>query len=195
MEIAMIRANVEDTMARFLNGLNWEIVDKVELQHYVEIEEIVHKAIKIEQQLKRRGNTRAVPNSSSTPWKSSYVKRDERPQASTTPKLRSEPSKHNTLGNTIVTEDETEENVQDEEYIAPGELTLVARRALSVLVREDEAAQQENIFHTRCYVQDKVCSMIIDGGSCTNVASTIMVEKLGLLTLKHPKAIQTTVVK
>ena len=94
----------------------------------------------------------------------------------------------------IVTEDETEENeippledVEDEEYIAPGELTLVARSALSVEVKENEAAQRENIFHTRCYVQDKVCSMIIDGGSCTNVASTIMVEKLGLPTLKHPR--------
>ena len=69
----------------------------------------------------------------------------------------------------IVTEDETEENeispledVEDEEY-------LVARRALSVQVKEDETMQQENIFHTRCYVQDKICSMIIDGGSCTNV--------------------------
>ena len=101
----MIRANVEEdreaTMARFLNGLNWEIADKVELQHYVEIEEIVHKAIKIKQQLKRRGNIHAAPNSSSTPQKPSYVKRDERPQASTTPKLRSEPSKHNTQGNTV----------------------------------------------------------------------------------------------
>ena len=52
MEIAMIRANVEEdraaTMARFLNGLNREIEDKVKLQHYVEIKEIVHKAIKIE---------------------------------------------------------------------------------------------------------------------------------------------------
>ena len=55
-------------------------------------------------------------------------------------------------------------------------------------VKEDEAAQRENIFHTRCYVQDKVCSMIIDGGSCTNVASTIMVEKLRLPTLKHPRS-------
>ncbi|KAH9698116.1 hypothetical protein KPL71_023888 [Citrus sinensis] len=179
MEIAMIRANVEEdreaTMARFLNGLNREIADKVELQHYVEIEELVHKAIKIDQQLKRRGNTRVAPNSSSTPWKPIYVKRDERPQASTTPKLRSKPSKHN-----------TQEDVEDEEYIAPGELTLVVRRALSVQVKEDEAAQWENIFHTRYYVQDKVCSMIIDGGSCTNVASIIMVEKLGLPTLKHP---------
>ena len=70
MKIAMIRANLKEsreiTMARFLNGLNREIVDKVELQHYVEIEEMVHKAIKIEQQLKRRGNPRVGPCSSFT---------------------------------------------------------------------------------------------------------------------------------
>ncbi|KAH9717069.1 hypothetical protein KPL71_021686 [Citrus sinensis] len=205
MEIAMIRANVEEDkeaiMAQFLNGLNQEIADKVKLQHYVEIKEMVHKAIKIEQQLKMMSNTRAVPSSSSTHWKLSYVKRDERPQASTTPKLRSEPSKHNTQGNTvspiirnrnikcfkcqgkghiasecvnkrvmvlqdsgeIVTEDETEENemppledVEDEEYIAPGKLTLVMRRVLTLVqVKEDETVQQENIFHIRCYVQDK----------------------------------------
>ena len=50
--LLMIRVNVEEdreaTMARFLNGLNREIADKVELQHYMEIEEMVHKAIKIE---------------------------------------------------------------------------------------------------------------------------------------------------
>ena len=77
MDIAMIRANVEEdretTMARFLNGLNREIANKVKLQHYVEIEEIVHKAIKIEQQLKR-GNTCATPSLSPTHWKPSYVK-------------------------------------------------------------------------------------------------------------------------
>ncbi|KAL9422737.1 hypothetical protein AB3S75_034923 [Citrus x aurantiifolia] len=51
------------------------------------------------------------------------------------------------------------EDVEDEEYIAPGELTLVVRRALSVQVKEDEAVQQENIFHTRCY--DFVLSVTI----------------------------------
>ena len=76
--------------------------------------------------------------------------------------------------------------------IAPRELTLVAMRVLSVQVKEDEVVQRENIFHTEWYVQDKVYSMIIDEGSCTIVASTIMVEKLGLPTLKQP---QTTVVK
>ena len=51
MKIVMIRANVEEdkeaTLTQFLNGLNWEITNTVELQHYVEIEEMVHKAIKI----------------------------------------------------------------------------------------------------------------------------------------------------
>ena len=52
MEISMIQANVEedwkDTMARFLVGLNKEIANSMELQHYVELEDMVHMAIKIE---------------------------------------------------------------------------------------------------------------------------------------------------
>ena len=51
MEIAMIRANVEEdreaTIARFLNGLNQDIVNVVELQHYIELKDIVHMAIKV----------------------------------------------------------------------------------------------------------------------------------------------------
>ena len=47
--------------------------------------------------------------------------------------------------------------------------------------------QRENIFYTRCHINNKVCSVIIDGGSCNNVASTTLVEKLNLPTLKHPR--------
>ena len=73
------------------------------------------------------------------------------------------------------------------EYAVEGE-ALVTRRVLSAEVKEDNTYQQrDNIFHTRCLIQDKVCSMIIDGGSCSNVASTIMVDKLGLRTIKHPQ--------
>ncbi|PKI67563.1 hypothetical protein CRG98_012147 [Punica granatum] len=79
------------------------------------------------------------------------------------------------------------EDVSEEEYLALDALTLVARRELSLQTKGVEKVQQENIFHTRCYVKDKVCSVIIDGGNCTNVASTTMVEKLGLSMLKHPR--------
>ena len=72
------------------------------------------------------------------------------------------------------------------QYAVDGE-SLVARRALSAQVKEENNNQRENLFHTRCFVKNKVCSVIIDGGSCTNVASTELVEKLALPTIKHPR--------
>ncbi|XP_048630705.1 uncharacterized protein LOC125604320 [Brassica napus] len=78
--------------------------------------------------------------------------------------------------------------ISDEEvtdYPETGEL-LVTRRALSTLF-DPETIQRENIFHTRCSVDHKVCSLIIDGGSCTNVASKYLVDKLGLIKTAHPR--------
>jgi len=70
----MIRANVvEDrqaNMARFLNGLNRKITNVVELQHYVELEDMVHMATKAEEQIKRNGQVKSVFNSGSlSSWK------------------------------------------------------------------------------------------------------------------------------
>ena len=51
MDISLIWANVEEdreaTIARFLNGLNQDITNVVELQHYVELKDMVHMAIKV----------------------------------------------------------------------------------------------------------------------------------------------------
>ena len=56
MEILIIKANVEEdreaTMVRFLNGLNKNIADRVDLHHYIEIEDLVNLAMKVEKQLK-----------------------------------------------------------------------------------------------------------------------------------------------
>ncbi|XP_013650755.2 uncharacterized protein LOC106355327 [Brassica napus] len=85
-------------------------------------------------------------------------------------------------------EAEVETIVSDEEvvdYAETGEL-LVTRRSLSALF-DPETIQRENIFHTRCSVEQKVCSLIIDGGSCTNVASKYLVDKLGLIKTPHPR--------
>jgi len=65
----MIRANVvedkEATMARFLNGLNQNIANVVELQQYMELEDMVHMAMKVERQLKK-GHVRLTFNSGSS---------------------------------------------------------------------------------------------------------------------------------
>ena len=51
MDISLIRANVEKdreaTIARFLNGLNQDIANVVELQHYIKLKDMVHMAIKV----------------------------------------------------------------------------------------------------------------------------------------------------
>ncbi|RDX78564.1 hypothetical protein CR513_41141, partial [Mucuna pruriens] len=52
MEIAMTRANVKEicevTTPRFIEGLKKKIADMVELQHYMEIEDWLHKTIQVE---------------------------------------------------------------------------------------------------------------------------------------------------
>ncbi|XP_061346005.1 uncharacterized protein LOC133291717 [Gastrolobium bilobum] len=234
METAMIRANVDEdreaTMARFLLGLNRDIANVVELQHYVELDVMVHMAIKVERKLKGKGTMRMGQNSTSDS-RPTWNKNEEKPHF----KSPVGSSKTNQVVNTSSqgkTESQSSRNIDikcfkclgmghiasqcpkvmilkdngdvesegesDNEYIpsledasdielpVEGEL-LVARRALSVQVKEDKELQRENISHTRSHVKDKVCSMIIDGGSCTNVASTSLVEKLNLATLKHPR--------
>nr|XP_027102838.1 uncharacterized protein LOC113724095 [Coffea arabica] len=181
MEILMLRADVQEdpeaTMARFLSGLRPDIAERVELQHYMELHELVDKAIKVEQRLKRRGRGHI---------------------ASQCPNQRTMIMMQN---GEIVSEDEAEydgippldggsdgESPNEEEFSAPeGHFgtALVARRALTARVKEE--LQRENIFYTRCFVNQALCSVIIDSGSCTNVASSLMVDNLKLPTRDHPR--------
>ncbi|GKV07006.1 hypothetical protein SLEP1_g18818 [Rubroshorea leprosula] len=178
MEIAMVRANVEEdreaTMARFLHGLNRDIANVVELQHYVELEDMVHMAMKVKQQFKRKGaTTRTGQNSgSSSSGKLNWSKKEE--NSTFKPKTTASkghvtsqcPNKHTMIlreDGEIGTEDESDdesmpplEDANDGvEYAVDGELL--------------------------------VTSVIIDGGSCTNVASIVLVEKLNLPMTKHPR--------
>ncbi|KAL4388854.1 hypothetical protein GQ457_09G017920 [Hibiscus cannabinus] len=191
MELAMIRANIEEdqetTIARFVSGLNPEIADTVELQYYVDLEEVVHLAMKVEKQLKRKGKQTVTPSrnrdiqcfkclgrgniASQCPNRHTMVIRESGEIETDSEKEEED--------DTI--EDEVNENV---DFPADGEV-LVAKRSLNTQVVQSDQ-QRENIFHTRCHINGKVCFVIIDGGSCTNVASTLMVQKLGFETIKHP---------
>lgn len=246
MEMSMMRANIvedrEATMARFLAGLNSEIANIVEMQHYVELDDMVHMAIKIERQQRRKASTRG-----NTPFKSFsnplYTPNNARKQAPQPPLRIREPGESSKpkppiadngrgkqpmvapersrdiqcfkcLGRGHVAsqcpnrrvmlmredgeiESDSEEDVHelptkedeenDLEVAESGQVMeiMVVKRSLNVQQVQDEQ-QRETIFHTRCKVQDKVCVVIIDSGSCTNVASSVMVDRLGLKTTKHP---------
>uniref|UniRef100_A0A2N9GTF8 CCHC-type domain-containing protein n=1 Tax=Fagus sylvatica TaxID=28930 RepID=A0A2N9GTF8_FAGSY len=212
MEVAMIRANVEEdreaTMARFLSGLNRDIANVIELQHYVEIEDMVHMAMKVERQLKRKGTARYTSVSNTT-WKSKWDKNDpaeakrktEPPKGkdegtSNKPKVESQPSRNRDIkcfkclgsghiasqcpnrrvmimrdNGEVMTESEDDSDgmpelvdASDDDgvvYPVTGE-SLVARRALNTHIKVDDAEQQrENIFHTRCHVNNKVNKQVL----------------------------------
>jgi len=42
---------------------------------------------------------------------------------------------------------------------------LVVRRMLGQVLKTFDESQRENIFHTRCLISNKLCSLIVDGGS------------------------------
>jgi len=67
-----------------------------------------------------------------------------------------------------------------------GEL-IVLRRALSGQKASNHKEQRENIFHTRCTINGRVCSLMVDRGSCANVASITLFDKLLLNTEPHPQ--------
>jgi len=63
---------------------------------------------------------------------------------------------------------------------------LMIRRLLGSQLQALDQSQRDNMFHTRCYINGKLCSLIVDSGSCTNVASSRLVSKLNLETKPHP---------
>ncbi|XP_072147925.1 uncharacterized protein [Setaria viridis] len=64
--------------------------------------------------------------------------------------------------------------------------SLIVQRVLSAQMEKAEQNQQHTLFQIKCVIKERSCRLIIDGGSCNNLASSDMVEKLALTTKPHP---------
>lgn len=65
---------------------------------------------------------------------------------------------------------------------------IVIRCSLSVTKKGDN--QRQVVFYTKGTIRGKLCSLIVDRGSCTDVASKTLVDKLKLITTPHLKLFQ-----
>lgn len=65
-------------------------------------------------------------------------------------------------------------------------LSIIVKHVLSAQIEHAEQNQHHNLFQTKFVVNERSCRVIIDGGSCNNLASIDMVEKLALTTQQHP---------
>lgn len=84
-----------------------------------------------------------------------------------------------------------DENKDGDELHSVGHETLVARKSLLAPKSDLEDDQlRTNIFHTICTVTFKVYKMIINSGSCKNMVSEEVVQKLQLKIDCHPRAMR-----
>ena len=71
-----------------------------------------------------------------------------------------------------------EDNDADEVLVDQGEFLLVHRVLTSPKATQDDSWLWTNIFRTRCTCYERVCNIIINGGSCENMVSKEAIEKL-----------------
>ncbi|CAL5399157.1 unnamed protein product [Camellia sinensis] len=83
----------------------------------------------------------------------------------------------NPLGNVAIGGDSDEEK---------GLALMLKKTLLSPKLERQEDWLRTNIFYSICNIGGRVCNMIIDSGSCENVVSQEVVDKLNLLVKEHP---------
>ncbi|GJQ92807.1 putative nucleotidyltransferase, ribonuclease H [Tanacetum coccineum] len=76
------------------------------------------------------------------------------------------------------------------EYVKPldveaEQVTYIVQRTLCS-PKVSDSSQRNKIFQTKCLVKEKICSIIIDGGSCENLVSKALVKAFKLPTQPHP---------
>ncbi|XP_040994264.1 uncharacterized protein LOC121240799 [Juglans microcarpa x Juglans regia] len=87
------------------------------------------------------------------------------------------------------TKESDDESEEDGEFVEgdEGDLVNCVIQRLLLAPKQEDHTQRHVIFKTRCTVNQKVCNLIIDSGSCENIVSRALVSTLQLNTEKHPK--------
>lgn len=85
----------------------------------------------------------------------------------------------------VVYDDDTTDN-ETEELVADTCVSLMLRRSCLTPRSHEEFPQRNNLFHSRCTIECKVCKLIIDSGSSENVIAADAVEKPSITDEHYP---------
>ncbi|XP_074303710.1 uncharacterized protein LOC141638206 [Silene latifolia] len=219
--------------ARFIRGLNTNLAQRVEIQHYDNFDDACRLALKFEKQDKsKKSYTRDYAKNSSTYSKSAATTSSSKEPRHEDPKDKGKgtvveaketrlrrcfkcqgyghianecPQRKaltiqeliNLIPNFVVpdsesgpidVEDESDrEEVHEVEPYSDEDKEVLVLRSLHTEAAQIEHEQREQLFHSRCKVNSRICTLIIDSGSCTNVIAKDVVAKLKLPTKNHPK--------
>eukprot|EP00253_Pinus_taeda_P027252 PITA_27252 len=185
--------DIDEKVARYMNGLKMDMQDEISLLSPKTVEEAYQIALKAEEKLMRKQSARGR---GTFRGRGSQGGRGR----STTPKdgASSSSTQHAPTGENVETnqrnaifapiEGEAPVAVVEEEENIPkrGESLVVNKVLLKPAKEVAEPSQRKTFFRTVCKVQGKCCQMIIGSGSTDNLVSTEVVEKLKLKTMKHP---------
>ncbi|XP_035547276.1 uncharacterized protein LOC108991242 [Juglans regia] len=95
------------------------------------------------------------------------------------------------------TKEDEEESEEESELVEgdEGDLVNCIIQRLLLTPKHEDHSQRHVIFKTRCTINQKVCNLIIDSGSCENIVSRALVATLKLPTEQHSKPYKISWIK
>ncbi|XP_074303038.1 uncharacterized protein LOC141637460 [Silene latifolia] len=202
MIVCDLEEKEELRVARFIKGLIPSLASKVEVQIYNGFDDVCRLALKFEKQDKAKKSytySRGASSGLSSYSKSTTSKQKEvvteevkdKGKGVVEPKGSSLRRCFKCQGYGHIANECPHKRAltaQELRNIVPAFVQTEQSTELSDIEEdEEEAEQREHIFHTRCKVHSKICNLIIDSGSCTNVVSKELVDELKLQTKNHNK--------
>ncbi|GJX00132.1 hypothetical protein Tco_0184045 [Tanacetum coccineum] len=201
-------------VARFNNGLRYDIQAIVSLQTTWTIDEAVHIALKAEQTIKKQGigssmyKTKTDTNQSSSSQSRGDAQVDHSKSTHEVDGMKCYRCQE--VGYTsnqcratkrvnLAEGDKAHSEYEDEGLIISPDVVFeddndhsqaflgLFRRLVLNSIKKSEDSQWHNIFQTRCKINQDVFNVIIDGGSSENIISRDIVTRLKLRPMKHPK--------
>ncbi|KAF7839637.1 putative mitochondrial protein [Senna tora] len=162
----MLRCDIQEeqwvTVTRFVNGLRPEIQRELRLNFPESVKEAYHRALEVES-LSRYTSARRF--------------------TSVGPEVR--PSQNSASVSRPISQPKSTSVYPSNQLSGSGFLNVM-RCLLSNPIPQD-SWKRTSIFHTFVKCGNKVCKLVVDGGSSRNVVSTSGVARLGLKTEPHPE--------